>query len=97
MAEWQHIFELRGVKANRINSLTSNSLEINRKDEILNWYQSKHKPNERFVIIDDDKILNQLPSQLKDNLVLTSSSVGLTDELAEHAISILKNSAVNLV
>ncbi len=97
IAEWQHIFELRGIKVKRINSLLSNSLEINRKDEILNWYQSKHKPTESFVIIDDDKILNELPSKLKNNLVLTSSNVGLTDELAEHAISILKKSALNLV
>ena len=45
--------------------------------------------NEAFVIIDDDKFLNDLPSHIKMNLILTSPLVGLTDELADNAISIL--------
>ncbi|MNE99925.1 hypothetical protein D3C80_1986720 [compost metagenome] len=43
-----------------------------------------------FVIIDDDKSLNILPKEIKDRLVLTSGSVGLTNELADQAISVLK-------
>ena len=42
-------------------------------------------------------ILLTTSHKTKYNLVLTSSNVGLTDELAEHAISILKKSALNLV
>ena len=45
----------------------------------------------KVVIIDDDKMLNGLPESIKRNLILTSSSVGLTDDLADEAISILKN------
>jgi len=36
-------------------------------------------------------MLNSLPENLKGNLVLTSPSVGLTDDLANEAISILQN------
>ena len=74
-----------------IHRLSSDSLVSNRKDEILTWYTAQHVPNEEFVIIDDDKLLNELPTHIKNNLVLTSPSIGLTDELAENAISILKN------
>jgi hypothetical protein len=90
LPKWRNIFKSRGISAGGITLLTKNDENLNRKDEILNWYQSKHKSNEHFVIIDDDKLLNSLPDGIKDNLVLTSSSVGLTDELADHAISILK-------
>jgi len=81
---------MRGIDTKKINRLSSNSLETSRKDEILNWYNTKHVPNEEFVILDDDKKLNDLPVDIKSNLVLTSASVGLTDELADNAISILK-------
>jgi len=90
IAQWRNIFKSRGIKAKHIQSLSSNSLHSSRKDEILNWYNAEHIPNEEFVIIDDDKLLNGLPINIKNNLVLTSPSIGLTEELAENAISILK-------
>jgi hypothetical protein len=95
IAQWRNIFKSRGIKAKNIHRLSSNSLETNRKDEILDWYMTKHVPSEEFVIIDDDKLLNELPVNIKNKLVLTSPSVGLTDELANNAISILKNRVIN--
>ena len=89
--QWHHIFKSRGIDVKGIDRLTSNSLASSRTEEIMNWYMDKHIPNEGFVIIDDDKLLNGLPGDIKNNLVLTSPSVGLTEELAEDAISILKN------
>jgi hypothetical protein len=91
VSQWHSIFKSRGISAKHIDRLASNSLESSRTEEILNWYMDKHLPNEEFVIIDDDKLLNGLPGAIKNNLVLTSPSVGLTEELAEDAISILKN------
>jgi hypothetical protein len=88
--QWRNIFKARGIDAGKIGQLLSNSLESSRKDEILDWYRAKHVPGEEFVILDDDKKLNELPVDIKNNLVLTSASVGLTDELADNAISILK-------
>ncbi|WP_281232228.1 HAD domain-containing protein [Flavobacterium gelatinilyticum] len=88
ISEWHEIFKLRGIKVSTIDRLSENSPELSRKEEILKWDFSKlnHK---NFVIIDDDKSLNGLPVFLKDKLVLTSPLVGLTDELASQAISIL--------
>ena len=93
IAEWYSIFESRGINAKHIDRLPDDRLNVSRKDEILNWYKTEHRPDEEFVIIDDDKSLNALPANIKSYLVMTSSSVGLTEELAENAISILKNSA----
>ncbi|HEY5327593.1 MAG TPA: HAD domain-containing protein [Mucilaginibacter sp.] len=95
IAQWRNIFKSRGINVKHIHRLASTSLHSSRKDEILKWYTAKHIPNEQFVIIDDDKLLNELPYHLKNNLILTSPSVGLTEELAENAISILNNRAYN--
>lgn len=94
LAQWRGIFRSRDIKAKHIGRLSSDSLMTSRKDEILSWYKSRQNPAEEYVIIDDDKLLNELPSNIKSNLVLTSSSVGLTEELAENAILILRNKAL---
>ena len=92
--QWSEIFKLRGINVSKIDRLTDNHLNLNRKDEITNWYEANCNVNENYVIIDDDKSLNALPHEMKDNLVLTSSLVGLNDELADQAISILKQEIV---
>lgn len=89
ISEWFKIFEERGIHVNTIGRLPENKSCLNRKEEILNWFNSKFD-RENFVILDDDKSLNGLPLSLKENLVLTSSLVGLTDELAMEAILILR-------
>ena len=89
-AQWRDLLKLRGIEPRKVKRLTTNSLLISRKEEILQWHARKHVPDEAFVIIDDDKMLNELPLNIKKNLVLTSSSVGLTDELADEAVSILR-------
>lgn len=90
ISQWKDLLKIRGISPKKIHRLTTNSLQTTRKDEILEWYKEKHVPNEEFVIIDDDKMLNDLPEDLKRNLVLTSPSIGLTDELADEAISVLQ-------
>lgn len=85
ISEWFKIFELRGIHVNKIERLSENPSFVNRKEEILNWFNSK-SDYEKFVIIDDDKSLNGLPFFLKEHLTLTSPLVGLTDELAKEAI-----------
>lgn len=93
ISEWQEIFKLRGIIVEKIESLPENILNLNRKQEILNWYEN-FSSNENFVILDDDKSLNGLPKNLKEKLVLTSPLVGLTNELAIEAIQILKQELI---
>ncbi|MFN3300446.1 MAG: HAD domain-containing protein [Sediminibacterium sp.] len=52
---------------------------LNRKDEILIWFKANHV-DEKFIIIDDDASLNELPDYLKVHLVMPSPYIGLTEE-----------------
>lgn len=90
ISQWRDLLKLRGITPKKLQRLNTNSLVTSRKDEILDWYTKKHISNEEFVIIDDDKMLNGLPDDIKNKLILTSSSIGLTDDLANEAISILQ-------
>jgi hypothetical protein len=76
--EWETIFKTRGIQAKKIKSLPVNLNHLSRKEEISSWF-NVNTINEDFVIIDDDKSLNDLPNYLKDHLILTSSYVGLTE------------------
>lgn len=76
--EWKDIFVARGIYVKNLGKLEESSFGTSRKDEILNWF-NLNDINEDFIIIDDDKSLNALPSFLKENLILTSSMVGLND------------------
>ena len=87
--KWIEIFHNRNIKIDQLSRLPENTLNLKRKDELLQYF-NETKLDDRFVIIDDDKSLNSLPEKLKDRLVQTSSSVGLTDYLAGEVIDKLK-------
>lgn len=86
LEEWKNIFIERGIKINAIDRLSENINHLNRKEEILNWLQT-NTINEEFIIIDDDKSLNSLSDDLKEKLIQTSATVGLTDELIEDVLN----------
>lgn len=87
-SEWEQIFKDRGINT-RISRLEDNVASLNRKEEIIRWFAIT-QTSENFVILDDDKSLNGLPEYIKDKLVLTSATVGLTTEHTESAIKILR-------
>ncbi|PQJ74292.1 HAD domain-containing protein [Polaribacter gangjinensis] len=87
--EWKHIFRRRNITVNKITRLPRNTKHLNRKEELIHWFTTK-QPKDHFIIIDDDKSLNSLPAFLKDKLIQTSGSVGLTDCLADEAIDKIK-------
>lgn len=86
---WIEIFKTRGVIVNKVSRLPENSNNISRKQELLEWFNAENS-TEKFIIIDDDKSLNGLPENLKNRLIQTSGSVGLTDYLADEALQIVK-------
>ncbi len=86
--EWKNIFKNRGIKIKKLKALPENTNNISRKDEIVNWFNFNNV-GEDFVIIDDDKFLNDLSTFLKGNLIQTSPYIGLTEEHSEAIISIL--------
>ena len=86
--EWKNIFRNRGSDVANIKSLPNNINNLSRKDEIVNWFKT-NDVGEDFILIDDDKSLNELPDFLKGNLVQTSPYIGLTEEHLEVLQSIL--------
>jgi len=87
--QWHNIFKKRGINVSIVGKLDDNTTFLSRKEEILNW-QFKNKGINDYVIIDDDKSLNGLPSIIKEKVVLTSPMVGLTNDDALSAIKTLK-------
>jgi hypothetical protein len=86
--QWKAIFKKRGITATKIKTLDVNVNSPSRKDEIVNWFNINNT-NEDFIIIDDDKSLNSLPSFLKERLLQTSPLIGLTEQHLENARLIL--------
>lgn len=91
--EWKGIFKRRGITIDNLTTLAPASFGMSRKDEILNWF--KFNPsNEDFIIIDDDKSLNDLPHSIKVSLIQTSAMIGLTEEHFEEIVSKLKRPTI---
>lgn len=95
LSEWIEIFNLRGINIHSIDRLPENVGCISRKEEVLNWIATLGV-NDGYVIIDDDTSLNDLPTHLKERLILTSGAIGLTPQLAEKAIALLSEEQLHV-
>lgn len=84
--EWEIIFKNRNINTS-IKTLPPNTLNLNRKDEILFYLDNNDIKN--YVIIDDDKSLNGLPSNIKERFILVDPLIGLNDELTDRIIEVL--------
>jgi hypothetical protein len=82
------MFESRNILGS-VSRLNDDLIHSKRINEVLNWCET-NKSN-KFVILDDDKSLNDLPDIIKNHLVLCDGGVGLTREKTELAIKILNN------
>ena len=89
LEEWKDIFKNRGINIENIQSLPVNSEFTSRKEELINWFKL-NQVDSNFVIIDDDKSLQDLPVSLKANLVQPSPTVGLNETHLELINSILR-------
>ena len=88
-SQWELIFKTRGITA-KVETLEPNDENLNRKAELLRWYD-KTTITESFVIIDDDKSLNGLPAYLRSRAIVTSGTVGLVSDQVFEAINILRS------
>lgn len=90
LQEWKTIFKARGISNISIKKINNKKNYFNRKQEVLDWINKK-EISSGYVIIDDDKSLNSLPIDIKRKFTQTSPLVGLNEERANFAISILKS------
>ncbi len=86
--EWKSIFRNRSIDIEYLKCLPENINNLSRKDEIISWFNVT-VIHDLFLILDDDKSLNDLPGFLKENLIQTSPYIGLTEEQLELARTIL--------
>jgi hypothetical protein len=86
-SEWKKMFEMRGILGS-VSRLEDNMVHSKRLNEVLNWCEGGEN---RFVILDDDKSLNDLPNIIKNHLILCDSGIGLNSEKTDLAIKILNN------
>lgn len=74
--EWKEIFKRRGIEIKHLSRLEDNIECLNRRDEILKWFDENGIPD-KYLIIDDDKSLNDIGTAFKENLILTNAMIGL--------------------
>jgi predicted nuclease of predicted toxin-antitoxin system len=85
VSEWVDIFKIRGIIVNDLSIMPNYStFPVSRRESIEIWCIAN---TEEFIIIDDDKSLNDLPINIKKNLIQTSSFIGLREENIEQLIS----------
>ncbi|MBU2930169.1 HAD domain-containing protein [Winogradskyella psychrotolerans] len=89
LTEFNLIFKNRGIKKAIVGFLPKYSHCRNRKEEILNFI-TEFKTSD-FLIIDDDKSLNGLESEIKKKLILTVLTKGFDSEKLKEAINKINN------
>ena len=88
LQEWKHIFSNRNITIANLICLPANANNLSRKEEVEHWF-NLNNVHENFIIIDDDKSLNDMPDFLKTHLIQTSPMIGLTLTHLETAMSML--------
>jgi hypothetical protein len=91
--EWKSIFRKRHISIEHLEVLITQAIGKNRKEEICIWFQEQAIAD-RFVILDDDTSLNDLPDHLKAHLVLTSSTIGLNQSHIGQIESIIQDKLI---
>jgi len=92
ITEWKELLQSRGIypsAISKLNDVSSLGEMANRATEINEWVE-KQKGSEKFVVIDDDLSINDLPPYIKEKCVQTKPLIGLDDEATEKALNILQ-------
>jgi hypothetical protein len=90
--KWIDILRKRGIpvtKLTKLNALTAIEEMKDRGTEILEWVQNI-AISSKYVILDDDLSINNLPTHVKDKWVKTQSLLGFNKECLDQAIKILQ-------
>lgn len=92
LVEWMQIFELRGIHVSKISKINDAKKVIdikNRNIEIEEWF-SNHKTAE-FLILDDDKSLNELNDHLKNRWIQIDPMLGITESIKNYILEKVKD------
>lgn len=89
LTEFNLIFKNRGIEKQIAGFLPEYANCRNRKEEVLNFITELKLSD--FLIIDDDKSLNELESGIKEKLILTELMKGFNSEKLKEATEKIKN------
>ena len=88
LEEFRQIFILRQIEAPLIGFLPLKNLNTPRKDEVCNFLDQE--PIKNFLIIDDDKSLNNLDPLRKSFWVSTDSMIGFNSEKLKESEALVR-------
>lgn len=94
--EWKILLNARGIypdSISKLNNITTLSGMVSRAIEIKEWIDH-YTYNEKFVVIDDDLSINDLPGSIKEKCVLTKPLIGLDEEATQKVLNILRGRTV---
>lgn len=89
LTEFNLIFKNRGIKKDIVGFLPEYEDCRNRKHEVEKFIAEFNISD--FLIIDDDKSLNELESQVKNRLISTELTIGFNSEKLIEATEKIKN------
>ena len=89
--KWKIILKNRGINPTSISKINEaeNIYDLKKRaSEIKDWVENQIDL-EKYVVIDDDKSINTLPTEIKQNCVITDSLIGLDSDAMVKVFEIL--------
>ena len=93
LIEWNQIFELRGINVDKISKINDEKKATDLKKrnvEIEEWFLKNSTAE--FLILDDDKSLNELPNNLKNRWIQIDSMLGITESIKNQILEKINHS-----
>ena len=92
LMEWNQIFELRGIHIGKISKINhaKKAIDIKKRNvEIEEWFLNNRTAE--FLILDDDKILNELTDNLKNRWIQIDPMLGITESIRDQILERINN------
>ena len=93
LTEWNQIFKLRGINVDKISKINDakKATDLKKRNiEIEEWFLKNSTAE--FLILDDDKSLNELPNNLKNHWIQIDSMFGITESIKNQILEKIKHS-----
>ena len=92
LTKWNKIFELRGINVSKISKINNakKATDIKKRNvEIEEWFLNNRTAE--FLILDDDKILNELTDNLKNRWIQIDPMLGITESIRDQILERINN------